>query len=141
MELSTGLATFLKFTLETAEDVVESETTLTGWAHAAAHATHADEPLRLHRRTTLAANGWSLAVEVERVTWTSGGGHVLVVTREGITGWILGELLLFRMGSGLGVLLVEDAEDTGSDLVVDDSLVVFTDDVDTEFLIKCGCSM
>jgi hypothetical protein len=40
------------------------------------------------------------------------------------------------MGSGLSVLLVEYAEDTGGDLVVDDGLVVFTDDVDAELLIK-----
>jgi len=42
------------------------------------------------------------------------------------------------MGGGLSVLLVEDTEDTGSDLVVDDGLVVFTDNVDAEFLIRCG---
>ena len=42
------------------------------------------------------------------------------------------------MGGGLSVLLVEDAEDTGSDLVVDDGLVVFANDVDAELLIKCG---
>jgi len=33
VELSASLATFLEFTLEAAEDVVESETTLTGRAH------------------------------------------------------------------------------------------------------------
>ena len=42
------------------------------------------------------------------------------------------------MGSGLSVLLVEDAKDTGSDLVVDDGLVIFADNVDAELLIKCG---
>ena len=78
-ELSTGLATFLEFTLEAAEDVVEGKTALAGWTHAATHAAHADEPLRLHRRATLAANGRSLATEVEGVTRAGGGGHVLVV--------------------------------------------------------------
>ena len=43
------------------------------------------------------------------------------------------------MGSGLSVLLVEDAENTGNDLAVDDGLVVFANDFDAEFLIiKCG---
>jgi hypothetical protein len=137
VELSTSLATFLEFTLKTTEDVVEGKTALAGLPHATAHATHADEPLRLHRRAALTANSGSLTVEVERVTGTGGGCHILVVTREGITGWILGELLLLRVGSILSVLLVENAENAGSDLVVDNGLVVFTDNIDAEFLIKC----
>ena len=48
---------------------------------------------------------------------------------------------LLRVGSGLSVLLVEYAEDTGNSLVVNDSLVVFTDHVNTELLIECGCCM
>jgi len=40
------------------------------------------------------------------------------------------------MGGSLSVLLVEDTEDTSSDLVVDDGLVIFADNVDSEFLIK-----
>jgi hypothetical protein len=79
VELGTSLSTFLEFTLETTEDVVESKTALSGWTHATAHAAHTDEPLRLHRRATLAANGGALAVEVERVTWAGSRGHVLVV--------------------------------------------------------------
>ena len=63
----------------------------------------------------------------------------MVVRRKGITGWILGELLLFRMGGSLGVLLVEYTEDTGSNLVVDDSFVVFADNVNAKFLIGCAC--
>ena len=43
-------------------------------------------------------------------------------------------LLCFRSRGGLGILLVEYAEDACSDLVVDDRLVVFTHDIDTEFL-------
>ena len=42
------------------------------------------------------------------------------------------------MGGGLSVLLVEDTEDTGSNLVVDDCLVIFADNVNAELLIKCG---
>ena len=78
-ELSTGLVTFLEFTLEAAEDVVEGKAALAGWTHAATHAAHADESLRLHRRATLAANGRSLVSGVEGVTRASGGCRVLVV--------------------------------------------------------------
>ena len=57
VELNASLVTFLQFALEAAEDVVKSETTLAGRAHASAHATHSNKPLRLHRRTTLATDG------------------------------------------------------------------------------------
>ena len=80
VELSTSLATFLEFTLETTEDVVESKTALAGRAHAATHATHADEPLWLHRGATLAANTGTLTIEIECVTGTGGRVYVLVVT-------------------------------------------------------------
>ena len=43
---------------------------------------------------------------------------------------ILGELLLLRMNGGLGVPPVEDTEDAGSDLVVDDGFIVSADNVD-----------
>jgi hypothetical protein len=138
VELSTRLAAFLEFTLKTAEDVVEGKTALARLTHAAAHAAHTNEPLRLHRRASLACNSRSLTIKIERVTGAGGRGHVLMVTREGITGWILSELLLFRLGSGLSVLLIENAEDTSSDLVVDDSLVIFANDVDAKLLIKRG---
>jgi hypothetical protein len=44
-------------------------------------------------------------------------------------------MLLVRLctGSNLGISLRKDAEHAGSDFVVDDSLVVFTDDVYAEF--------
>jgi len=45
------------------------------------------------------------------------------------------------MGGGLSVLLVEDAENACSDLMVDDGLVVFADDVDAELLINCRPSV
>ena len=79
VEFSTSLMTFLEFALETAEDVVKSETALAGWTHATTHTAHTDEPLRLHRRTTLAANSGPLTVEVERITGAGGQGRVLVV--------------------------------------------------------------
>ena len=47
-------------------------------------------------------------------------------------------MLLLRMGGSMGVLLIEDTENTGSDLVVDDGHVVFADNVSAEFLIGCG---
>ena len=43
------------------------------------------------------------------------------------------------MGSGLSILLVEDTEDMGSDPVVDDGFVVFTNNIDAKFLVGCGC--
>ena len=135
MELSTSLATFLKLTLKMAEDVVESKTTLAKGTHAT---THTNEPLGLHHWAALISNGGPLTIKVERIAGTGGGGHVLVVAGEGIAGWILSELLLFRLGSGLSVLFVENAEDTGGDLVVNNSLVIFTHDVDAEFLVKRG---
>lgn len=46
-------------------------------------------------------------------------------------------LLLFHMGSGLSVLLIENIEK--HDLMMDDSPVVFTDNVDTEILINMIC--
>jgi len=52
LDLSTGLANPLEFTLGTVEDVVESKTTVFGWEHAITHAT----------------------VEVERVAGTGGRG-------------------------------------------------------------------
>ena len=56
----------------------------------------------------------------------------------------MGELRLLCMSGGLSVLLTEDTEDVGSDLVVDDGLVVFTNNVDGtsggegQGLSKCG---
>jgi len=79
VELSASLTTFLEFTLETAENVVEGKTALAGLTHATAHAAHTDEPLRLHRRAALTSSTGSLTVKVERVTGTGGRGHVLVV--------------------------------------------------------------
>ena len=99
---------------------------------------HINVPLGLHHRTTLVANGRSLTIGVERVTRTGGRDHVLVMARGNITEYILNILLLLSAGNGSSILLVEDTEDTDSDLVVDDRPVVFTDNVDTKFLIDVG---
>jgi len=45
------------------------------------------------------------------------------------------------MGSGLSVLVVEDANDTASGLVVDDGFIVFADNVDAELLIEYECCL
>ena len=87
----------------------------------------------------MAADGRPLAIEVECVAGAGVRVDILVVRRKGITGRVLGKLLLFRMGGGLGILLVEDTKDTGSDLVVDDSFVIFADNVDAKFLVECAC--
>jgi len=62
-----------------------------------------------------------------------------MMAREGMTGRVPDKLLLFRMGSGLSVLLVEDTENTGSGLVVYDGLAVLADNVDAKFLTGYGC--
>ena len=43
-------------------------------------------------------------------------------------------LMVFCASRGQRILLEKDADDSGGDFVVDDGLVVFADDVDTEFL-------
>ena len=45
-------------------------------------------------------------------------------------------MLLLRLGGGLSVLFVEDAENARSDFMMDDGLVVFADNVDAKFLIE-----
>jgi hypothetical protein len=47
------------------------------------------------------------------------------------------KLLLMVLGASgdVGVLIGEDAYDPGGDFVVDDGLVVFTYDIDAEFLL------
>jgi len=44
--------------------------------------------------------------------------------------------MLFGAGGGLNILFRKDANNTSSDLVVDYRLVVLTDDIDPEFLVK-----
>lgn len=58
-----------------------------------------------------------------------------MVAEEGIAGWVLSKLSFF-LGSGLSVPLVDNSEDTGSDLAVNDGLVMFTHNVDREFMVK-----
>ena len=60
---------------------------------------------------------------------------------EGITEWILCKLLLLRMDSGLSILIVEDMENTGSDLVVDNCFDLFAHNIGTKLLIEGGCCM
>ena len=72
VKLSTSLAISLEFTLEAAEDVVESDTALAG--------RRMIPPMRLHRRATLAADGETLTIGIERVTGPGGRDHVSVAT-------------------------------------------------------------
>ena len=71
-----SIVTFLKFALKPVEDMIESKTAFARGTHASAHP---DEPLRLHCRTTLTDDGEPLTFEVECITGTSGGRHVLMV--------------------------------------------------------------
>ena len=78
VKLSASLAISLEFTLEAAEDVVESDTTLAGRRMIPPMQTL--KPLRLHRRATLAADGETLTIGIERVTGPGGRDHVSVAT-------------------------------------------------------------
>ncbi len=42
--------------------------------------------------------------------------------------------MLLRTGSDLSILLIEYANDTGSNFMMNDSFVVLTNNIDTEFL-------
>jgi hypothetical protein len=46
------------------------------------------------------------------------------------------DVMIFDVGSELGFLLSQHANDASSDFVTNDCLVVLTDDVDAEFLIE-----
>lgn len=114
--------------LKTTEDVAESRVALARRVHAAAHT---NEPLGLHRKVTLAANGWP-PLKLECVTRTSSRGHALIMIWRG-------KLLLLRIGGNWSILFVEDAESTHSDFMMDDSLAAFADTVDAKFLINSTC--
>jgi hypothetical protein len=43
-------------------------------------------------------------------------------------------LMLLRTGSNLSILLIEYADDTGSNFMMNDGFVVLTNNIDTEFL-------
>lgn len=128
MQLRTSLARLLELALETIQDMVECEATLSRRSHVAAHAAHPGEGLLLHRWSSLRLSGaWTLrACKIECAAAT------IRLGREISEWWVL---MLFGARGGLGVLFGEDTDDAGGDFVVDNGLVVFPDDVNTEFLV------
>ena len=132
VQLRARLAALLELALEAAEDVVEREAALARHADVPAHAAHPDEALRLERRPALRRLPVRAALAVPEVEGA--------VARAGLVRHRADEaralLLRLRLGAlrGLRVELGEHAHDSCCDLVVDDRLVVFTDDVDAEFL-------
>lgn len=130
VQLGTSLPALLEFSLQSAQDVVECETTLPWCPHIPTHTAHADKPLRLQGRSPLRtrrAIGATLTVAGE-------------VERAVACAWLIGHLpkvalrVLFGALCGLRLKLGENAHDARCDLVVHDRLVVLANDVDTEFL-------
>jgi hypothetical protein len=112
MQLRACLPALLQLSLEPTQDVDKGQPALPRRADVrAAHPTHHPEALRRHRGSPPARVGAPTAAlgEGER-------GCSAVRLRD------------------VGVLFGEDAYDAGGDFVVDDRLVVFSDDVDSEFL-------
>ena len=134
MQLSSGISTLLQFALKTTYDVVKSKTALAWGSHTAAHTPHTDEALRLHIGTALRTGSSLIAVKGKCITGAGSRIWVLVMICEGVTRGMLALLLLFCTSGGLYILFSKDADDPSSDFMMYDSLVVFTDDVDTKFL-------
>ena len=117
--------------METGEDIVEGEAALAGGAHITAHAVESAEALLLHDASALRLTGSALrSSKVECGIGRGGCGRTPSgETDHGRTG-----LMLFCAGCGLRILFRDDADDACGDLVVDDRLVVFTHDINAEFL-------
>lgn len=111
--------------------MVKSEAALAWGTHVRAHATHTNEALLLHGRSAL---GGARAILSAGETESTGCGTGAGLASMSGDGWRV--LMLFCACGGLCVLVGKDANDACSDLVVDDGLVIFADDVDTKFLNK-----
>ncbi len=134
VKLRTRLPALLKLALQAAQYVVEREPALPGDTHVPAHTAHPLEALSLQCWPPLRTNGpVGAALPIDKVKCAiSGAGLIRHAPHVA-----LGALLLrLRLGAlrCLRVELREDAHDPSSNLVVDDGLVVFADDIDTEFL-------
>jgi hypothetical protein len=119
VKLCTGLAALLQLALQPRDDVVEREARLAGWTEGA-HAAHAAETGLL-----LLLHAWSAGTAVR----VSGSAKVETTTRKRAHGT---RRIWTRCRCRIGV--AKDTNHTSSHLVVDDGLVVFANNVDTEFL-------
>ena len=139
VQLRTRLPALLELALETAQDVVERQPALPRDTHVPAHTAHPLEALRLQCWPPLRTHGsvrapLTIPDEVECAVT----GPWLIWHAPHVT---LGALLLrLRLGAlrGLRVELREDAHDASSDLMVNNGLIVLTDDIDAEFLRGSG---
>jgi hypothetical protein len=137
VELGSSFSALLEFTLKTAQDVIKSETAFAGRPHASSHAAHTDKALGLHGGTTLRTIIRLSAVKAESIARTLALVGVLVMIRKGVARRVLSLLLLLFMAcSVLDVLLRKYTEDTGSDLVMNDCLVVLANDINAKFLMN-----
>jgi hypothetical protein len=127
VQLVAGLPALLELALETGDDVVEGEAGLARRAEGA-DAAHAAKSLRLRKRGATLARVARPARKVE-----SGGARGPGLGTDGATAPVHGAVLLGSRGSG-GIGVAEDTDHAGSDLVVDDGLVVLADDIDAELL-------
>ena len=135
MELCSCLTALLKFALQTAEDVIKSETTFPWLACAATHSAHSNQTLRLHGCSSLRLTGHSVATACTRTCKTERTGRT-TNSRPLPAKCAICRRILLRLctGCSLCILFCEDTNDPCSDFVVHDSLVVLAHDVDTEFL-------
>jgi hypothetical protein len=131
-EAGAGLASFLKLSLKAVENVLKGEAALSWLAHICARATNASKALLWHTRTTRTRGGLVRArcrkgvgaISIRGAGLEEGGqdrGRVFV-------------LVLLGTGSSFGICLGKNTNGTGSDFVVDNCLVIFANNVDSELL-------
>ena len=131
VKIRSSLSGLLELALKKGKDIVEGEAALAGGAHVTAHAVESAEALPLHDASALRLTGSALcSSKVE--CGIGGGGCGRSPSGETNHGRI--GLMLPCAGCGLRILLRDDADDACGDLVVDDRLVVFTHDINAEFL-------
>lgn len=125
VQIVRGFSTLLQLALQSAKNVVEREVIFPRSPCRTTHATHT-EALRLHCPSSLRSRRTirpSLASKVECSTDT---GSSCIEAEAGTLG--------FRPCGGLRILVGEHTYDTGSNFMMNNGLVVFSDNVYTEFL-------
>lgn len=131
--------------MKATEDVFKSEARFARRAHTTAHATNASNSLANIRCWPPLLRGTD-KVELRRHIGSGlGGTHecmrvrllmLLLLLKKVLLLLLLLLLVLFSTSRDLSILFRKHADRAGSDFVVDDRLVVFTHDVDAEFLPK-----
>src|SRR5882762_7422265 len=109
--------------------MVKRKATLPWSTDIATHATHANKTLLLQCRPSLSWPRCTLCSSEAESVGSIGRARLGAQARDRRR-----ILVLLNAGSSLSVLLGEYADDTGSNFVMDNCLVVFTHDIDTKFL-------